>query len=349
MRKLSNVWTNSRRRDTRRLQRIEVLEDRRVPASMADIVFVMDESGSGTGSNMLQWVKDSVFAPSANAANPISDTLVAQGFDLSSVRYGLVGYAGSGNQGKFGHSYVINVANPDPLFGDVAQMDAALENFVFGNDGEDGWDAFEHVIAEYKFRPGAVPVVIMLQNAEGRNDENQTLTKEGILSTLESKNILVNTLVFGSDASGSPKALFDLAPYGGNSNVRIFGVEADEADSQSDGQHNYYGINTVTNAPTTTAGPTTSQAMQISYNGSNTGPSGMVETGKSVLFTKSIVEGLGPSAGGYRAIEGAATAPSGATLRNSGDGVSLPFGSAGFNFYGTTYTSVRVWEDGVIT
>jgi hypothetical protein len=130
-------------------------------AAMADIVFLMDESGSGDQSEMLTWVKNSIFASAPGMPNSISQALSTQGF--SDVRYGLIGFAG----GSFAaHSYVVAPTNPDPLFGNAAAMDAALENFEIEGDNEDGWDAFEHLISEYKFRDGAVPVAILLQNQQ---------------------------------------------------------------------------------------------------------------------------------------------------------------------------------------
>lgn len=96
------------------------------------------------------------------------------------------------------------------------------------------------------------------------------------MAALESKSVLVNSLVYGSDQSGTAAEMFSLDPYGGDANVRIFGVESDLADFVPDGQHNYRGINTTTNLPTNNAGSTHSDAMQISYNGSGTGVTGMV-------------------------------------------------------------------------
>jgi hypothetical protein len=144
-----------------------------------------------------------------------------------------------------------------------------------------------------------VPVVILLQNQEGRNRENHTLLREGILAALDSKNVLFNSMTYGGD-SGVPE-LFDLSLYQGNSNVRILGVDADQADGTSDGRHNYVGLNTSTGVIVTTAGATTSQSIQVSYNGSNTGATGMVASGKSILFSRSGNAEIGPSAFGYRA------------------------------------------------
>ena len=47
---------------------------------------------------------------------------------------------------------------------------------------EDGWDAIEHVTAEYDFREGAVPVIVILQNEEGRIPLNDTQTRDGVFA-----------------------------------------------------------------------------------------------------------------------------------------------------------------------
>jgi hypothetical protein len=274
---------------------------------MADVVFVMDESYSGASNAMFEWVRDRIFSP---APAPIEQALAAKGFTSDNVRYGLVGFAGI-NQG-FAHSYIVNANpnpdNPDPLFGTAAQMDAAFENFNITGSGEDGWDAIEHVIAEYQFRDGAVPAVILLQNQEGRNVLNTTLTRYGVIDALESKNVVVDVLGYGSQALGGgyfPNTfapMLNLTPYGGNQDVRILGVEADIADGVADGQHDYVGFfEVIDGALTNNAGTTTAEALQVSFNGSNTGATGMVATGKSILFSTTGSGGIGPSNFGYRA------------------------------------------------
>lgn len=41
---------------------------------------------------------------------------------------------------------------------------------------EDGWCPLEHAIAEYEFRDGAVPVLVLVQNEEGRIPLKEALT-----------------------------------------------------------------------------------------------------------------------------------------------------------------------------
>lgn len=271
----------------------EKLEDRCILAAMAaDVVFVMDATSSSDPLQWLDWVKSSIFSSSSGTPHPISQVLAANGFSAADVRYGLIGYGGVSTNERV-HSFIVDPNPPtggDPLFGTADQIDAAFENFLVDGIREDGWDGFEHLISEYKFRPGAVPVAILLQNSEGRFDLNDTLTRDGVFAALGSKNILVNSLVYGAElgAGGAAAPLFDLTRYGNavDDDVRIFGVEADAADFVTDGQHNYVGIHTTdAGHPTVaSAGATQSDAVQVSFNGSNTGAAGLVGAGKSTPF-----------------------------------------------------------------
>ena len=138
-------------------------------------------------------------------------------------------------------------------------------------------DGIEHAIAEYEFRDGAVPVFVLVQNEEARTPLNRTLTRDGILSALESKNVLLNTLTVGRNREGQDGLaifdetlpIFDLAPYeiafGDFDNVRILGVEADSADQLIDGQHTFYGFDTAANSVPGTLPSTASDALQVSF------------------------------------------------------------------------------------
>ena len=78
------------------------------------------------------------------------------------------------------------------------------------------------------------------------------------------------------------------------SDIRILGVEADVADKIPDGQHLYHWVdaNTINSTPDIPVA-TTSAALQVSYNGSNTGALGMVGTGKSILIGANFSGGIG--------------------------------------------------------
>jgi hypothetical protein len=342
----------------KRSLRLELLEDRRMLSATADILFLLDKSGSvSSDPAVYNWLKDKIFTPATGQPNPIVQKLVDKGINETDVRYGLIGFGAAGlSSGGFAHSHIIDPNATDPLFGTADQVDAMLESLYpggFGGHGEDGWDAFEHVISEYRFRPGSVPIVVLLQNREGRNHTNATLVREGVLAALESKNVSVTTLVYGSDQSGDPAKMFDLALYStitADQNIRILGVESDHADNIPDGQHNFVGIDTATSGfpVVNTASQNHSDALQVSYNGSNTGATGMVASGKSILFSKTANSGIGPSTAGYKATSvnyaAATLTGSAGSVPLSGGTINLPFA---FNYYGQPFVAVTFdcWLD----
>jgi hypothetical protein len=79
----------------------------------------------------------------------------------------------------------------------------------------------------------------------------------------------------------------------------VLGVEANKYDG---GPHDFHWVDTNTvNSTSDVAGTTTADTLQISFNGSNTGLSGMVGTRKSVLIGPNISGGSGATTFGYRA------------------------------------------------
>ena len=183
---------------------------------------------------------------------------------ITGIRYGLIGFGEETPSGtiRFAHSQLFEPDNPNSLFGDPSQMTTGELNAVFnglaqlGGD-EDGWDALEHAIAEYDIGDEAVPIFVLVQNDEGRIDLNQTLTREGVLASLESKNAILNVLVPGEatahDENGFALGHSELFLIdGAAANERVLGVEADVADDVdvTDMIHSYHGIDTVTHAPT---------------------------------------------------------------------------------------------------
>jgi hypothetical protein len=156
---------STRGNDRARSLNLELLEDRRVLTTMADVVFLADESGS-SGDTIKNWL-------SANI-DQFDATLRSSDID---VRYGLVGY---GQIPRFAHSHLVDTNTSKTSFerlwseGDnLADIKAAIPTLdTFGANGEDGWDAIDHAIAEYDFRPGAVPVFVLVQFGEGRETDN---------------------------------------------------------------------------------------------------------------------------------------------------------------------------------
>lgn len=193
--RLSKVfdWNRGSKADQRcslsRLPRFEALEDRRMLAAEADILFLVDKSNS-TGEEF-PWIADLV-SRVEGLDNYLRDP--AQDID---PRYGLVGF---GNDGiaDLGNSHLLDVndsnGDSDMLFGDASQLAAVVANLnKFGGD-EDAWDGIEHALQEYEFRDGAAVIFVMFRRADGGqnptelgNDPvNDTLIRDGIFAAMES-------------------------------------------------------------------------------------------------------------------------------------------------------------------
>jgi hypothetical protein len=342
---------------SRRLH-IEVLEDRRMLAVPADVVFMVDTTGSAEISPVEEWLRlslvpqlDATLRSPANG-NPNDDI---------DVRYGLVRFGNFDVNEGFASSRIVDSNAADKLFSNgnhVTDFQDAISLLNFGNNFEDGWDAIEHAIAEYDFRDNAVPVFVLVQNDEGLTPANFTLTRDGILSALKSKNVILNTITVGQQdpvIANDWKPLFDLTPYqvatGDFTNRRILGVEADATDNVADGQHDYYLVNATNGSLVTTKPATESDALQVSFNGSNTGASGIVGTGKSILIGQNVSGGIGDSSlsgtdFNYRAksVPFTRVDMTGAVTQTLNTAISFAF-----PFFGVSQSQLWVRQDGTIT
>ncbi|MEX2317530.1 MAG: hypothetical protein WD669_10295, partial [Pirellulales bacterium] len=324
---------------------------------MADIVFMYDESGSGS-TDVRDWLSSMIAGTqAANFQDGLHYALNTTN-DID-VRYGLVGY---GADDFFSHSHPAdqNMSKTiyERLFSDgdhVDDIEAAIATLADSGGWEDGWDAMEHAIAEFPFRDGAVGVLVLMQNGEARVNYNGTLTREGVRAALASKNALLNSIVIGA---GTDQSVFDLSPYSINTgdfaNRRILGVESDGADNIYDGQHDYHLINATTSATVTPDKQTRSDALQVTYLGSNNGGSGMVASGKSILIGPSLTEGLGPTTVvPYRAKSipfNPIDMSTGTTSISNGDQIILPFPTDNrFRFFDTEQLDIYVHNSGTIT
>ena len=362
-------------------------------AIMADIVFLVDESGSDNG-EVKQWLADVVAGNASADEGSLAKKLRMAGVD--DIQYGLVGFGETPSIGNTNHSnshfmiegdtssLLIDPSDPDNNPGTNDELSESELASVFTNlavstaddSSEDGWDAIEHTIAEYDFRPNAVPVLVLVQADEGRVPLNRTLTHDGILAAIDSKNAILNVMVVGEATefeNSQPtkwNPLFDLAPYeittGDFANQRVLGVEADMADDILDRQHGYHLVDLVTGAEVTNPPKTKSDTLQVSFNGSNTGATGMVGTGKSILIGENITGGIGGTLGTdmqYRArsvafdtsddLRGDVFANpfdigSGTTFVSEILGVNENLDGFSFDFFGTQ-TKFRIHGDGVIT
>ena len=328
--------------------RYEVLEDRRMLASDADIIFLVDKSSSlGTE---YDWIADIVTRPGG-----LDDFLKAPAQNIS-PRYGLVGF-GNDQLGAFGHSHLLDVndvnSDGDTLFGDSTQLSVVAEAVINSGSNEDVWDAIEHTIAEYNFREGAAVILVAFRRDDnvtfagnssaptGTQSVSAQITRDGVIDAMKSYNASLNTIVV---------AEFDplLGEY-------VLGIEADEADGNVNGEQIAHVVNPTSNQPTSP------DFVQASHNGSASGAGTAIDTGTSIRIARSgPAELAGPSVAGYRAqalassaFEDISASQNLLTLTTANTFQQLTTTELGagfsFEFFDVTHTDLFVNGDGSIT
>lgn len=165
-------------------------------ATFADVVVVVDESGSMSGEHA--WLSSMIPALDANlAAHGV-------GSGADSNRYGLVGFgaADSGGHSEAGHTHLVGGS---PL-GTAAQFSTATSGLVTTGGTEDGYSGINTALG-YSFRPGAA-VNIILVTDEDRDVVNASLNSSNILTALQAKGALLNSVVdFGFRDGANLQAL----------------------------------------------------------------------------------------------------------------------------------------------
>ncbi|MBL9032866.1 MAG: PEP-CTERM sorting domain-containing protein [Phycisphaerae bacterium] len=144
-------------------------------ASIADIVFVVDESGSMAGEHA--WIASMIASLDAG--------LAAKGVQ---AQYGLVGFGGGG-AGNAGRQ--INVGGGQ--FGTAAQFAAAAGSLVTTGATEDGYAGVNFALG-YTFRPGAAQNFILITD-EDRDVVNGAVTFASLSAALNARNALLNVVV----------------------------------------------------------------------------------------------------------------------------------------------------------
>ncbi|MFN0134278.1 MAG: PEP-CTERM sorting domain-containing protein [Phycisphaerales bacterium] len=155
-------------------------------ASIADIVFVVDESGSMGGEHA--WIAGMI--ASLNAG------LASKGV---SAQYGLVGFGGGG-AGNAGRQ--INVGGGQ--FGTAAQFATAAGSLVTTGSTEDGYAGVNFGMG-YTFRPGAAQNFILITD-EDRDIVNAAVTFASLSAALNARNALLNVVVDADLNNGATTA-----------------------------------------------------------------------------------------------------------------------------------------------
>lgn len=129
--------------------------------SVADIVFVVDESGSMSGEH--EFLPDFVTG--------IENSLASEGI---TANFGLTGFGGGGPDNS-GHTFMLDGA----LFGDALSFGTAAQDLVLTGGTEDGYAALDFALDSYTFTPGA-SVTFVLVTDEDRDNTDAALDAAGI-------------------------------------------------------------------------------------------------------------------------------------------------------------------------
>jgi hypothetical protein len=160
-----------------------------VQAKTADIVVLMDESGSMSGEQA--WIAGSI--PTLDAG------LIAAG--VTDNRYGLVGFGASAAPAP---SRVRSFAVGGGQLGTAAQFATAATGLQITGSTEDGWAAIAFA-NDYAFRGDAVRNYILITD-EDRDNTNNALSFNGIRDSLLATGSLLNAVVNATFGCGDGSA-----------------------------------------------------------------------------------------------------------------------------------------------
>ena len=158
-------------------------------ATKADVVVLMDESGSMAGEQA--WIPSTITALDAG--------LIAAGLTAGN-RYGLIGFADPAFAPSLLHSFPVGGGQ----FGTAAQFATAAAGLDTPGGTEDGYAAINRANS-YTFAAGAARNYILVTD-EDRDNTNAALTFDNILAGLLGTNTLLNAVVNASFQCGDSSA-----------------------------------------------------------------------------------------------------------------------------------------------
>jgi len=145
-------------------------------APYADVIVVMDESGSMSG-------EQAFIGPAMIALNT---GLIGKG--LSPNQFGLVGFGASAGHGIPGHTHSVGGG----AFGTAAQFNAATGSLVVSGGSEDGYSGIAHALT-YPFRAGSARNIILVTDEDRDNEGGPNYA--AVLAGLQAKNAILNVIV----------------------------------------------------------------------------------------------------------------------------------------------------------
>ena len=154
-------------------------------ATTADIIVVVDESGSMSGEHA--WLSSMI--------STLDTKLISAG--VTGNRFALVGFGGSGSH-LAGHDH--------GGFGNATQFGTATGSLVLNGSTEDGYSGIQHALDNLTARSGAALNVILVTDEDRDTLSGSSNTYASILAALTGKNALLNAVVnanFSDSVQGS--------------------------------------------------------------------------------------------------------------------------------------------------
>jgi RHS repeat-associated protein len=165
------------------------------PPPVADVVVVVDESGSMSGEHA--WIAD--------LAAPLEAHLVSNGVGSGDERnrYGLIGYERAPREIPVGGG----------LMGDYLELEAATRLLRLSGGFEDGWRASRHALIAYPLREQASKNIILITD-EGRDNADRDITYASLLEDFQSRGAVLNAVVNARFRCGDNSVALGVAPGG---------------------------------------------------------------------------------------------------------------------------------------
>jgi len=159
----------------------------------ADVLFVVDESGSMAGEHA--WL--------GNMISDLEAGLIAAGVGTGTGKnnYGLVGYGATSSHsgvGAAGHKHSVGGGD----WGSASDLSTATSTLVTFGGTEDGWQGMDFGISNYSFRAGSARNIILITD-EDRDNIDASLSFNSLKTSLDGIGALLNVVVNCGFSSGT--------------------------------------------------------------------------------------------------------------------------------------------------
>ena len=179
-------------------------------ATTADMIFVVDESGSMGGDHA--WLTNMIFDMEAGLlAKGVGDT--TQGYLPN--QYALVGY-GDGYYGHSpdagGHKHQVDgaIGDLDLDWGSATEFSNATSTLVTVGGTEDGWEAINFALNNYTARADAGYNIVLITDEDRDIFGGNALTYAGMLNDLTGAGAILNVVVNSNFADASSRTALGL-------------------------------------------------------------------------------------------------------------------------------------------